>query len=38
MNEVFGDILDISNITKMVEISGNDFVLKKSGSFSFTIS
>jgi len=38
MDDVFGDLMDTSSITDMVEISGDDFVLKQSGSFSFTVS
>jgi len=38
MNDVFGDILDTSNIAELVEIKGEDFVLKSSGSFTFTMS
>jgi hypothetical protein len=37
MNDVFGDILDTSNITELVEIRGEDFALKASGSFSFSV-
>lgn len=38
MNDVFGNLMDTSKITEMVEISGDDFVLKQSGTFSFTVS
>lgn len=38
MNDVFGDILDKSNILNSVELQGDDFVLKQAGSFNFLVS
>lgn len=35
--KVFGDLLDTSKIPNMVELSGDDVVLKKEGAFNFTI-
>lgn len=37
MSDVFSDLIDTSVIPNMVEIVGEDFRLKESGSFSFTI-
>ena len=36
--KVFGDLLDISNIPNMVELSGDEVVLKKEGVFNLIIS